>query len=137
MGFFSWFSSTAKKSAAAAAIQGYFEIEQRHGIFPYDPAKVANKILTVACDAVPGLDTAGYRSYVLAAAALTVMLMEPDQSYDMQSHYGLALAAMIQALLVDPSFSPSPSEMKVMEGARVVLERHAVRPSEVKFNLAM
>ena len=49
MGLFSWVSSTARKSTAAADIQTYFEVSKKLGFFPGDPTQTANKIVELAC----------------------------------------------------------------------------------------
>lgn len=133
MGLVSWFSSTGRKSAAAASIQGYYEICKRHGIFDGDPVRMANRIVEVGCGRLPGLEEARYKQFVLASACLSVMLME-DEPYESHVRYAMALSAMLQATLTEPK-PYSYAEQKILNGAAIVLAGFNERPSPFKMNL--
>jgi hypothetical protein len=129
MGLFSWFSSTARKSAAAAALQGYYEICKHHGLFRGDPAKFANRIVATACDRLPDLAEGNYKPYILAAASVTVVMVDENAESENASLYAMGLGAMLKAVLADPRFTPSSAEEKIMDAASVVLQRWNDRPS--------
>jgi hypothetical protein len=129
MGLFSWFSSTARKSAAAAALEAYYEICKHHGLFREDPAKFANRIVATACDRLPDLAEGNYKPYILAAASVTVVMVEEDAESETAGLYALGLGAMLKAVLADPRFTPSSAEEKIMDAAAVVLQRWNDRPA--------
>jgi hypothetical protein len=129
MGLFSWFSSTARKSAAAAALQAYYEICKHHGLFRGDPAKFANRIVAAACDRLPDLAEGNYKPYILAAASVTVVMVDEDAESENAGLYSLGLGAMVKAVLADPSFTPSSAEERIMDAACAVLQKWNERPS--------
>lgn len=135
MGMFSWFSGTARKSKAAAMIQGYYEICKRHGIFEGDPAGAANRIVEFGCGRLPGIEKANYHHYVLASACLSVMLKE-NEPYEAHAQYAMALAAMLQATLTEP-LPFSPAEQRILDGSAVVLADFNERGSPLKMNLGL
>lgn len=129
MSFLSWLSATGKKSAAAAVLQTYYEICKRHGAFRGDPAAFANRILERACDKLPSLTEGNPKPYVLALAALTVLMVdEPQQSSD-ANLYAMGIGAMIKALDADPSFVATPSEARIIEASAAVISRWMETPS--------
>jgi hypothetical protein len=129
MGLFSWFSSTARKSAAAAALQAYYEICKHHGHFRGDPVKFANRIVATACDRLPDLAESNHKPYILAAASVTVVMVDEGVEAENAGLYALGLGAMLQAVLADPRFTPSSAEEKIMDAASVVLQRWNDRQS--------
>lgn len=70
MGIFSWISTTARKSQAAALIQTLFEVHQKMGMFELDPAASANKIVELTCSRHPVLSEQKLHSHLLAALCL-------------------------------------------------------------------
>jgi hypothetical protein len=129
MGLLSWFSSTAKKSAAAAALQAYYEICKHHGVFQGNPEKFANQIVGTACDRLPGLTEGRLKSYILAAASVTVVMVDEDPESENARLYSMGLSAMLQAAFSDPSFRATPAEERMIEAAKVVLQKWNDRPS--------
>lgn len=130
MGLFSWFSATSRKSAAAAAIQGYLEILMRNGLFEADPAKAANYIVTTACDQSPSLVEGRFHPYVFAAGALAVFA-DAATDYQMRSLYATALAAMMKAALSTEEKALSRADNRVLEGCEIVLRRFNEQPSPI------
>jgi hypothetical protein len=129
MGLFSWLSSTGKKSAAAAALQNYYEICQRHGAFSRDPHRFANQIVERACDKLPSLAAGHSKPYLLAAACLTVLLVDEPQHSDEARLYAMGTSAMLQALFSTPGFRPTPSEARIIEAATEVIQQWSNAPS--------
>lgn len=129
MGFLSWLSATGKKSTAAAALQTYYEICQRHGAFTGNPARFANQVVEKACEKLPSLTEGNSKPYLLAAACLTVLLVdEPRPSGDARL-YALGIGAMLQALISDPRFDPTASESRIIEAATAVMRQWSDSPS--------
>jgi hypothetical protein len=96
MGLLAWFSTTARKSEAAAHIQLYFEISQRVGVFTGTPAEAANRITELACNRAPGL-AKKWKGLVLAASVLAIAVMEDDLPMEARDHCAMALASMVNA----------------------------------------
>ena len=61
MSIFSWFSTTASKSNAAALIQTVFETLDRGGILESQPASLANRLTQAAFNRVPHLANTKYK----------------------------------------------------------------------------
>lgn len=129
MGFFSWLSATGKKSAAAAALQTYYEISKRHGAFSGDPARLANRVVERACAKLPSLAAGHSKPYLLAAACLTVLLVDEPQHSDEARLYARGASAMLQALFSDPKFSPTVSEARIISAAVEVMQQWSDAPS--------
>lgn len=128
MGLFSWFSGTARQSAAAAAIEGYFEILKRHGLFDADPAKAANQIVATASNQVPSLAKGRFHPYVFAAGALA-LVTDSATEYKTRSLYATALAAMMKAALSAGEQALSSADSRILEGCEIVLRRFNEQPS--------
>ena len=129
MGLFSWVSSTARKSTAAADIQTYFEVSKKLGFFPGDPMQTANKIVELACTRVPELPSGRYKGYVLAAAALAIVLMEEEQPYETLDYFAMALHGMHKAAETE-RHQHSYEEQLMLEKTRQVLnEFREIMPS--------
>jgi hypothetical protein len=112
MGLISWVSSTARKSAAAAVIQTYFQLSKRYGLFDAGPAKSADRVIKIACESAPELAERRFNRYVLAAGALAIAIAEADEPYEMRFCFASALAAMLKVTLeVGPSLSHTEQEM--------------------------
>ena len=120
MGMFTWLSSTGRKSAAAAAIQAYFEISKRHGLFGGDPMTVANRLTADAARQMPGLFQGGFGQFVLAAGVMAIALTDGIESYEARSHCALALGAMLKAAMESKS-GLSDAERKVLHGCHIAL----------------
>jgi hypothetical protein len=129
MGFFSWLSATGKKSAAAAALQSYYEISKRHGAFSGDPGRFANQVVESACEKLPSLTEGSSKPYMLAAACLTVLLADETSKSDDAGLYAMGASAMLQALYSTPGFAPTPSETRIIDAATAVMQRWANTPS--------
>ena len=122
MGLFCWFSSTARKSAAAAAIQGYLEILKRRHIFDGDPAATATQVVTAACEQTPFLESGRFHHYVLAAGALAIVTNHPDIGYERRSLYAAASAAMIEAALLLDEHKLSLADIRLLKNCQFVLK---------------
>lgn len=74
MGIFSGIKSTFKKSEAAVVIQSLFEIQERVGIFQYNPAKIANNLIAHVWEQTPDIFDGkfGERPHKLAVAAVAL-----------------------------------------------------------------
>lgn len=129
MGLFSWVSSTARKSKAAAGIQTYFEVSKQLGFFPGDPTQTANKIVELACARVPELSSGRYRGYVLAAAALTIVLMEDEQSYEMRDYFAMALHGMHKAAETERHLHSYEEQLMLEKTRQVLNEFRKMMPS--------
>ena len=129
MGFFSWLSATGKKSAAAAALQSYYEISKRHGVFAGDPARFANRVVERACDKLPSLASGHSKPYLFAAGCLTVLLVDEPQHSDEARLYAMGISAMLQALFSDPRFAPTVSEARIIDAATTVMQQWSDAPS--------
>jgi hypothetical protein len=129
MGFLSWLSATGKKSAAAAALETYFGICKRHGAFSGDPHRFANQAVEQACDKLPSLTEGSPKPYLLAAACLTVLLVDEPTQSDHARLYAMGTSAMLQALYSTPGFIPTPSEARIIDAATAVMQRWADTPS--------
>jgi hypothetical protein len=129
MGLFSWFSSTAKKSAAAVALENYYSICKRHGVFYGDPATFANRIVGTACDKLSGLAQGDARPLVLAAASLVVVMKDEGPGSNNANLYVMGLGAMLQALFADTSVKHTPSEARMVAAAFALYEEWGSRPS--------
>lgn len=121
MGLLTWIGTTGRKSQAAALIQQFFEVSQRHGMFPGDPAWAANKLTELACNRVPALPEK-WKGFVLASAVLAVVVMEEDLDMEDRDRSAMALAGMLKAASTERHLH-SYEEQALLDTGRRVYEK--------------
>lgn len=103
-------------------IQTYYEVSKRNGIFPGDPGETARLIVAVACATAPDLAVRQYHPFVLPAACLTVLLMEPGEPLEIREHIAMALYGMLQGAKAFPK-PYTLIERKYLELAELIYSR--------------
>ena len=129
MGLATWFSATARKSAAAASVEAYLEICQRQGLFAGNPAQTANKLIEAACSEAPTLVQGRFRPMVFASGALAITVTHLEDDYPARSFYAMALSAMMKGAVVEDRLTSA--DMRILEGCELVLRRFNEQPSPV------
>lgn len=126
MGFWSRSSPETRKDAAAAAIEAYFTLGKKYGVFHGDPAKSARLIVAFACAQEPGLPKGQHQPLVLAVTCLALMLMEPAEPLEIREQFAMALVGMLKA--ADTYSKPySIAEQKYLEFGELIYSQFRAR----------
>lgn len=110
MGIFSGIKSTFKKSEAAVVIQNLFDIQVKAGFFQYDPAKIANHLVSHVWEQKPDIFDGkfGVRPHKLAVAAVALgngfYVFDNDSS--LRAACLIALGEILKTINVNGSFFP-------------------------------
>lgn len=100
MGFFSWISTTAKKSVVAALIQEALELLERGGgILDFYPESLANRMVEAAFTRLPNLTNAKYNKHVLAMSILAMVPALPSFSKNERESSKHALGILLKHVL--------------------------------------
>lgn len=121
MGIFSWFSTTANKSNAAALIQSTFEVLAKGGILESQPASLANRVVEAAFTRVPNLANTKYNKYVLAVTTLGMVHALHSFSQNEREASKHALGMMLKYVLeleMTNSLALTLSERETVERAQ-------------------
>lgn len=121
MGIFSWLSSTASKSSAAALIQGVLEVLAKGGVLDSQPAALANRMVEAAFARIPNLANARYDKHVLAVTILAMVPALPTLSVKDREVSKHALGMMLQFVLklqMSNSLALTLSEQELLDRAQ-------------------
>lgn len=117
-----------KKSEAAVFIQNLFEGLQQQGMFPGNPAAIANKIIDKAFEGRPEIfdGSRGVRPHKVAyaAAALGMVGAEADRGGQLIVPVMMALGIILRDVEANYlAYSFSPLDKNLIETSRSIFER--------------
>lgn len=121
VGFFSWFSVTARKSVAAALIQIAYEALAKGGILDSQPEALANRVVEAAFTRIPNLANAKYNKHILAVSILVMVPALPSFSANERESSKHALGMLLKHVLelqMSNSLALTLSEQGLLERAQ-------------------
>lgn len=122
MGIFSWFTTTATKSLAAAEVQSALEALSKNGLFEGNSASLANRVVDGAFTRLPQLAKASYNKHILAVVCLTMVSALPSFTRDERDACKQGLGILLNhvlELVMSNSLALTMSEQGVLEKAQM------------------